>query len=175
MEKTEDFVINKISKIENPLAELAIINNNLTKKGFKILNLTIGDPSRYMKTPKFIIDEYIKALKMGKTFYEDWNGNKKLKLAVSERYKKLYNINYNPECVIITQGVSEALQFTNSSLLSNGKKAIIIAPFFTQYLPNIIIEGAKPVFSYHDFSNNWEINTESLLKSIKNSGKNKPK
>ncbi len=37
------------------------------------------------------------------------------------------------------------------------------------------MEGATPIFANHEFSNNWDINTESLIQTIKNSGKNKPK
>ncbi len=170
-----DFVIEHISKIENPLAELVDIANSLRKNGHKILSLSVGDPVNYVKTPDFIIEKYIEALKLGRTFYESWGGNKKLKEAVSKRYNDLYKVNYNTEDVIITQGVSEALQFTNTSLLSKGDTALIISPFFTQYLPNIIMEGATPIFANHEFSNNWDINTESLIQTIKNSGKNKPK
>lgn len=171
----KDFVIENISKVENPLAELNDIINTLNLDKNELLNLSLGDPARYMKTPNFVIEKYIEALKLGRTFYEDWSGNKKLKEAVAKRYKILYNVNYNSNDIIITQGVSEALQFTNTSLLSKGEKALIVAPFFTQYLPNILLEGATPIFAQHDFNNNWDINTESLIKTIKNCEKNKPK
>ena len=170
-----EFVVDNIKQVENPISELVEIAEKLKKNGEDVLNLGIGDPARYMKTPKFIISAYIEALKTGRTFYEDWDGNIKLKNSVKVRYHDLYNVEYSEDDIILTQGVSEALQFTNTSILKKGETALIIAPFFTQYLPNIVMEGAVPIFGYHDFSKDWDIDIESIENALKLYKKNKPK
>ncbi|MGC8479614.1 MAG: pyridoxal phosphate-dependent aminotransferase [Candidatus Micrarchaeia archaeon] len=169
------FVLDKISMVENPIAETSHIAEQLEKNGKHVLRFSIGDPAAYFKTPEYILSAYKLALENHKTAYSDWKGNETLRKAIASRYKDLYNVDYNPENIQITQGVSEALQFINMSLIEKNTKAIIIAPFFTQYLPYILMEGGEPILSFHDFSNNWNIDTESIKEKIKNAGKNKPK
>ncbi len=169
------FVLDKISMVENPIAETSQIAEQLEKEGKQILKFSIGDPAAYFKTPEYILSAYKLALENHKTAYSDWKGNEGLRSAVASRYKDLYNVEYTPDTVQITQGVSEALQFINMSLIEKNTTAVIIAPFFTQYLPYILMEGGKPILTFHDFSNNWNIDTESLKEKIKNAGKNKPK
>ncbi len=169
------FVLDKISMVENPIAETSQIAEKLEKEGKPVLKFSIGDPAAYFKTPEYILSAYKLALENHKTAYSDWKGNETLRKAISSRYKDLYKVDYNPENIQITQGVSEALQFVNMSLIDKNTTAVIVAPFFTQYLPYILMEGGRPILTFHDFSNNWNIDTESLKEKIKNSGKNKPK
>lgn len=46
-----------------------IMADKLARSGKKILKLNRGDPAAYFPTPKYIIDEYVRALQDGKTGY----------------------------------------------------------------------------------------------------------
>ena len=105
----------------NPVEEQDKIAKELVAKGRKVIKLSRGDPAVYFKTPKYIIDAYIKALREGKSQYEYFYGAQELRDAVAQRYRKMYNLDLNvEEDIIVTNGVSESLIFLNSVLMDKG-------------------------------------------------------
>ncbi len=153
--------------ILNPIHELDKVVENLKKKNKKIVKLNIGDPTLYFPTPKYIIDAYIQALKLGKTCYSRSEGINQLINAVITRYKRLYNITLNDNSVITTAGISESLLFLNSALINPGDFAILFAPSYSQFIPNLKMFGGKPIFSKYNEGNNWNINIDHLSKILK--------
>ncbi len=151
----------------NPIQEEDAVAYSLMKAGKEVIKLNRGDPAIYFKTPKYVVDAYVKALREGKTFYADPIGVKELREAVSKRYKSIYNINVNPDSVIVTQGLSEAIIFLNAALINEGEKAVIFKPYYTQYIPDLEIFGGRAVLERYDEKINWNIDIDSLEKSIK--------
>ena len=62
----------------NPIQEEDAVAYSLMKSGKKVIKLNRGDPAIYFKTPKYVVDAYVKALREGKTFYADPIGVKEL-------------------------------------------------------------------------------------------------
>ncbi|MEM3661737.1 MAG: aminotransferase class I/II-fold pyridoxal phosphate-dependent enzyme, partial [Candidatus Micrarchaeaceae archaeon] len=123
----------------SPIREEDSIAAQLMKEGKKVVKLNTGDPAKYFKTPDYIIDAYINALKENKTFYSDSQGVPELREAIAKRYKKLYGADVSPSCIVITQGLSEALYFINTALIDRGDSAVIIRPYYPSYLPYLNI------------------------------------
>ncbi|MGC8571739.1 MAG: aminotransferase class I/II-fold pyridoxal phosphate-dependent enzyme [Candidatus Micrarchaeia archaeon] len=140
----------------------------LAKKGMKIIELNRGDPTYYINTPKYIINAYKRALDENKTHYSRAEGIKELTEAISKRYKHLYNIDFDEDKVIVTQGVSEALSILNSALINDGDKAVLFRPYYPPYMPYLKMNGGEAVLESYDESNNWNIHIENLKKSLKN-------
>ncbi len=90
-----------------------------------------------------------------------------LREAIAQRHAELYNLNIGAERILITQGISEALQFINIALIDRGDKAVMVRPYYPSYMPYISIVGGKVIFADADEQNNWSINTDELKKSIK--------
>ncbi len=171
-----DNILSKRSKYAyNAIEEEDTLSNQIQKKGAEVIRLNKGDPPQYIKTPKYIIDAYIKALKEYKTTYSDSTGLKELKEAVSNRYKRNYKVNFTSNDVIVTQGVSEALSFINSSLINNGDNAMLFKPYYPQYMPLLQMYGGKPIIRSYEHKLNWGINPESMRKALKSMPKNKLK
>ena len=74
--------------------------NKLKSKGKNVINLSIGQPD--FPTPNNIVEAGIKALKDGHHGYTHSNGMPKLREAVSEDIFKSYNVEINPENIIIS-------------------------------------------------------------------------
>ena len=169
-------ILSKRSKYAyNAIEEEDALSNQIQKKGAEVIRLNKGDPPQYIKTPKYIVDAYIKALKEYKTTYSDSTGLKELKEAVSNRYKRDYKVNFTSNDVIVTQGVSEALSFINSSLINNGDNAMLFKPYYPQYMPLLQMYGGKPIIRSYEHKLNWGINPESMRKALKIMPKNKLK
>ena len=160
----------KSNDVQNLILELDPLASKLEKKGRRVVRLNRGDPSRYFATPKYIIDAYIDALKSGKTYYSRAQGVRELADAVVSRYRK-YGMRLSQEDVIITAGVSEALLFLNNALINPGDRAVLLSPYYPQYIPRIKVEGGNPVIGSLIMENDWQLDIADLNKRIKKLGR----
>ncbi len=146
--------------------EVSIIRE-LEKRNTKVTKLVMGDPSRYFEIQKNIKDAYNKAVNSGKTFYLDGPGLPELRDEVSNRYLKLYGIEAGKDKIIITQGVIEALQFLNYSIIYKNDNALLLAPFFTGYAPCVTLQEGRPLISNLKESDKWEIDIEDMERLLR--------
>lgn len=152
---------------ENPIEEEDRVAFGLQKKGEKIIKLSRGDPPSYFPTPKYILDAYIEALKEHRTTYSKSEGADILREAVAKRYRRLYKLDADPDSVLVTAGVSEALLFIDSAMMNEGDRAILFRPYYSLYLPILKTHGGRPIYEEYDGSKDWNINVERLSKSLK--------
>jgi aspartate/methionine/tyrosine aminotransferase len=74
-------------------------------------------------------------------------GNPALRLAIAEKYRRMYNMEVDPEREItVTCGATEAMAATFLALLNPGDEVIIPEPFYENYGPDGVLAGANPVF-----------------------------
>ncbi len=166
--------LSKLGKFAtSPIREEDGIAADLISRGNKVIKLNTGDPAVYFKTPEYIINSYIEALKANNTSYSDSQGVQVLRDAVARRYEKTYGVQIKPDRVVVTQGVSEALYFLNTALINNGDKAILIRPYYPAYLPYLNIVGGEAVLAKYDEEKNWEIDLDNLEETVKNTKKAK--
>lgn len=114
--------------------------------------------------PDFMMDEALidliqKAMTDGCNQYTHTNGLPALRNALAEKVKKLYNTSIHPETQItITPGGTYAIYTALTSFLYSGDEVIVFEPAYDSYVPNIVLNGAKPVFialQYPDYSIPW--------------------
>ena len=152
---------------ENPILEEDITAAMLSKKGHKVIKLNRGDPPIYFNTPEYIINAYVDALKKHKTNYTDATGIPELREAVSKRYKHTYNLNIDSDNIVTTAGVSEALEFINYGLINPGDHAIIFRPYYSAYIPRLMLAGGVPIYEDYYEKENWNIDIDHLNSSIR--------
>lgn len=157
---------NKSGDVQNLILELDPLASKLEKKGRRIVRLNRGDPSRYFTTPKYMIDAYVRALKEGKTYYSRAQGVRELADAVALRYRK-YSMRLSQDDVIITAGVSEALLFLNNGLINPGDHAVLLSPYYPQYMPRLKVEGGVPVIGSTIMEDGWKLDIDDLEKRIR--------
>jgi len=166
LSKRSRFAKNVISKESKFAVEL-------TKKGRDIIKLNTGDPAKFFKTPKYIIDAYVSALRKNMTGYSKGDGTLELKKAVSKRYKRMYKMDVDDKSIIITNGVSEALFYLNSEIINNGDKAVLFKPYYPQYLAYLMMHDGKAVSERYNIKNNYGLNIDSLNRKLKKLPKRK--
>ncbi len=136
----------------------------LSSEGKDIINLGIGQPD--FATPKNIQEAGIKAIKDGHHGYTPSNGILPLREAVCEQIYNDYNINVNPDQILITPGGKPTIFY--SSLILGGEENEIIYPDpgFPIYRSMINFSGAKGVPLELSEEDNFEINIHKLEKLI---------
>ena len=167
------FVSKRMVYAGSPIREDEDLANKLAKEGKEIIKLNSGDPPRFLPTPEYIIEAYERALKEERTYYANSQGAIELREAVSEYYRRHYNADFDPDRIIITQGISEAIAFVDAALIDRGEKALLISPYYPAYVSYIGLYGGKPVFIPAVEEKGWSIDLDALEKTVKKTKKAK--
>ncbi len=120
-----------------------------------VISLGIGEPD--FDTPWHIREAGIYALEKGKTHYTSNLGLIELRRAISKYVEKNFSISYAPENeIIITVGVSEALDLACRALINPGDKVMYHQPCYVSYSPSITLAHGLavpvPTFAKDDFA-----------------------
>ncbi len=124
---------NKLDKI-SPSMTLAITSkaNKLKREGSKVYSFGTGEPD--FDTPQVIIDAANEGMQKGITRYTDVKGLIDLRIAISEKYKKEFNLDYDPESeIIVSSGAKHSLFTALQALISDGDEVIIPVPYWVSY------------------------------------------
>lgn len=110
--------------------------NELERKGINVVHLEVGEPD--FNTPSCIKDAANRALSEGHTHYTHSLGIYELRKAISDYYKKTYQVEVDPDQIVITSGTSPAMFTVFSVLVDPGDEIIISDPHYACY-PNFIL------------------------------------
>ncbi len=127
-----------------------------------VISLGIGEPD--FDTPWHIREAAIYALEKGKTHYTSNLGLIELRRAICTYVGRNYGINYRPEDeVIVTVGVSEALDIACRALLNPGDKVMFHQPCYVSYHPSITLTHGVgvPVPTYA--KDNFALTADALI------------
>lgn len=106
-----------------------------------VISLGVGEPD--FDTPWSIRDDAIYSLEQGLTSYTSNQGLLSLRQAISADISRKYGPSYDPELeVLVTVGVSEAVDVTVRALLNPGDHVIIPEPAYVCYTPLVQLTGA---------------------------------
>jgi len=110
-----------------------------------VISLGVGEPD--FTTPWNISEAAIFSIEKGYTSYTSNKGLYELRLAISKFLKQKHKLNYNPDDeILITTGVSEALDLACRSVLNPNDKVLIPSPSYVSYYPVTFLAGAEAVF-----------------------------
>jgi len=110
----------------------------------EVISLGIGEPD--FVTPWHIREAAMFALEKGKTSYTSNLGLLKLRRSISHYVAQYFGPEYNPENeVLVTVGVSEALDIALRALINPGDKVMYHEPCYVSYHPSIVLAYGKPV------------------------------
>ncbi len=109
-----------------------------------VISLGIGEPD-YV-TPWRIREAAIFAMEKGKTGYTSNLGTPKLRQAVAKYIGERCGVGYDPNTeILISVGVSEALDLALRALLNPGDEVIYHEPSYVSYNPSVLLCYGKPV------------------------------
>src|SRR3954463_2174396 len=101
-----------------------------------VISLGIGEPD--FTTPAPIVRAGIASLERGETHYTSNSGILALRQAISANLQRLYGVEYDPEELLVTVGVSEAFLLALMAILDPGDEVIVPEPCFVAYQPTVI-------------------------------------
>lgn len=125
---------------------------------YNAVNLGQGFPDFEMNEE--LMSLVAKAMKDGYNQYAPMPGWMPLREGLAEKIGSLYNRNVDPSKEItITPGGTYAIYCSLTAILHPGDEVIVMQPNYDSYVPNIIINGAKPVLIDLDlpgYTVNWQ-------------------
>ncbi len=130
-----------------------------------VISLGIGEPD--FVTPEHIRRAGIEAIQQGETHYTSNSGTIELRVALAEKLNELYGVSYDSESeLLITVGVSEALQTTMLALLDPGDEVIVPEPSYVAYKPSVIFAGGAPVVVNTHVEDGFQVTGEEIERAI---------
>jgi aminotransferase len=111
-------------------------------KGQDVISLGVGEPD--FVTPWHVREAAIFALERGKTYYTSNLGLLELRRAISSYVAEHFAVSYRPEDeVIVTVGVSEALDLAFRAFCNPGDVVMYHQPCYVSYHPSISLVHAR--------------------------------
>lgn len=108
------------------------------------ISLGVGEPD--FATPWRVREACIYSLERGRTSYTSNYGMLELRTAINDYLIKHERIEYNPDNeILITVGVSEAMDLVMRALLDPGDEVICPEPCYVSYKPCVLFAGGVPV------------------------------
>ncbi|MHB1416051.1 MAG: aminotransferase class I/II-fold pyridoxal phosphate-dependent enzyme, partial [Chloroflexota bacterium] len=109
-----------------------------------VISLGVGEPD--FTTPWHIREAAIHSLEQGYTMYTSNYGILELREELARHLARMYEVVYDPRReLMITVGVSEALDLALRAILNPGEEVIIPDPGYVSYMPCTVLAGGKVV------------------------------
>lgn len=136
-----------------------------------VISLGVGEPD--FVTPWPIREAGIYSLEQGFTSYTSNKGLYKLRLGLSRYLKNKYGVDYSADDeILITVGVSEAVDLVLRAIINPGDKIIVPVPGYVSYGPLSELAGAATVYldtqpdSFKLTPQNLEKNIDKRTKAV---------
>jgi aminotransferase len=109
-----------------------------------VISLGVGEPD--FVTPWHIREAAIYSLEKGQTTYTSNLGLLSLRKSISKYVENFFHVLYDPaKEVLVTVGVSEAIDIALRALLNPGDEVIYHEPCYVSYSPSIVMAHGVPV------------------------------
>jgi len=130
-------------------------------KGQDVISLGVGEPD--FTTPWHIREAAIYALEKGRTYYTSNLGMPELRREISTYVAKHFGVAYRPDDqVIVTVGVSEALDLAFRAFVNPGDKVMYHQPCYVSYHPSIALAHGEAIAVPTYAKDNFALTAEAL-------------
>ncbi|WP_040853600.1 pyridoxal phosphate-dependent aminotransferase [Phyllobacterium sp. YR531] len=130
----------------------------------ELIHMELGSP--YADTPQPIKDAAIRSLLAGDVHYSHFQGLPKLRDALAEKLSRKNSIDYRPEEIVVTNGLTHASFAAFMAFLNPGDEVILLEPYYPQHIGKIELAGAKPVFATLDAASRFSLNPSLIEEKI---------
>lgn len=130
-----------------------------------VISLGVGEPD--FVTPWRIREAAIYSLEKGQTTYTSNMGLLSLRNKISQYVTGFFGIDYSAESeILVTVGVSEALDLALRALLNPGDEVIYHEPCYVSYSPSIAMAHGVPVAVQTHKKDGFSLKAEEVAKAI---------
>ena len=139
--------------------------DELNKQGKNVINLGIGSPD-LPPHPDVIKTLQEEAVKTNVHAYQSYKGSPVLRKAMSDWYKKWYNVDLNPDTEVLPLiGSKEGIMHICMTYLNKGDEVLVPNPGYPTYTSAVKLAGGKCVEYKLREKNNYEPDFDKLEKS----------
>ena len=130
-----------------------------------VISLGIGEPD--FVTPWHIREAALFSLEKGRTGYTSNLGLPKLREAIANYVDRKFHISYHaPSEVLVSVGVSEAIDIALRALLNPGDEVLYHEPCYVSYNPSVTLAHGKAVSVPVHEKDNFQLRASELAKRI---------
>lgn len=130
-----------------------------------VISLGVGEPD--FVTPWHIREAAIYSLEKGYTMYTSNKGMPELREALSRYLQACYGLYYDPDDeIVVTVGVSEALDLAIRAVLNPGDEVIMPDPCYVSYPACVTLVGGMPVMVPTTEENGFKIKADDIVARI---------
>ena len=130
-----------------------------------VISLGVGEPD--YSAPWHIREAAIYSLEKGQTSYTSNLGLLSLRKSIAAYVAKHFSVAYNPANeILVTVGVSEALDIACRALLNPGDEVIYHEPCYVSYSPSIAMAHGVPVVAETRVEDNFELKADAVAEKI---------
>jgi len=149
------------------IREVVLPARKLEEKGVKVIKLNIGDPIAYdFDTPMHIKEALYQAALDGYNGYAPSEGYRELREKIAMREKRRNGMDYDPDDICVTTGVTETLQIFLAASLNAGDELLVPGPTYPPYILVTRFNGAEPVAYRTIEEENWQPDVDDIRKKI---------
>ncbi len=132
-----------------------------------VISLGVGEPD--FATPWPLCESAIRSLEKGYTMYTSNLGMPELRERLSQYLEDTYSPKYDPASeLLVTVGVSEALDLTMRAILDVGDEVIMPDPHYVSYDACVILARGIPVMVPTTEENDFEVSAADIEARITN-------
>ena len=130
-----------------------------------VISLGVGEPD--FVTPLHIRQAGMRSLEEGHTAYTSNFGLLELRRRIAAHLERLYGVRYDPAAeVLVTAGVSEALDLAVRATIDPGDEVIVPEPSYVSYAPCVVFAGGAPVLVTTSAGQGWAISARQVAGAI---------
>lgn len=132
------------------------------------INLAQGFPD--FDGPDFVKEAAKAAIDAGQNQYARMTGLPALNLALAQRYRHHYGLNFDPDReIVVTSGCTEAIFATIAAICDVGDEVILFQPYYDSYRASVCMAGAIPkvvTLLPPNGSQGWHIDPKQLERAF---------
>lgn len=149
---------------ESATIRMSQLARNLSAEGHSVISLSLGEPD--FDTPAHIKEAAKQALDEGFTKYTPVPGLMELRQAISHKFKRDNNLDYDAKQIVVSNGAKQSIANLAMALLNEGDEAIVIAPYWVTYDAIIKLNGATPVYVTAGIEQDYKVTAEQVAAAI---------
>jgi len=156
---------NRIKNISlSPTMRIAAQAITMKQKNIDLIDLSVGEPD--MPTPENIKEAVCRALAANLTKYTINRGLLELRQAISDRLRQYYQVTYDVDELIVSNGAKQCLFNIIMTLVNKGDQVIIPGPYYPSYAEMVKLADGVPIHIMAREENNFKIQPDELEQSI---------
>lgn len=158
-------VSKRVAGVEYAIRDVVSAARAVQQRGIKIDYLNIGDPVQFgFQPPDNVKRALVDAINRGDNYYSPSEGIPQLREAIAKK-EMAKGLSVSTDDILVTNGVSEALDMVISSIVEQGDEVLLPGPYYPPYASYVRLRGGIPV----EFAMNMQdssINIEDLKSKI---------